>query len=63
MEVLVESMEKIKKGATRDEVERLLGKADRVTHKEWIYYLDEHSGYIVNFDDEDRVEAVDLWMG
>jgi hypothetical protein len=63
MEALVESIEKIKKGATCDEVESFLGKADRVTHKEWVYYLDEHSGYIVSFDNEDRVEAVNLWMG
>jgi hypothetical protein len=63
MEVLVESIEKIKKGDTGDEVERLLGKAHRATHKEWVYYLDEHSGYVVSFDNEDRVEAVNLWMG
>jgi len=62
MEVLVESIEKIKRGDTHDEVERFLGKADRVIHKEWVYYLDEHSGYLVSFDNEDRVEAVDLWM-
>jgi hypothetical protein len=62
MEVLVESIERIKVGDTRDEVERLLGKADRVTHKEWVYHLDEHSGYLFSFDNEDRVEAVDLWM-
>lgn len=62
-EALVENVEKINKGSTKDEVELLLGKADRETGKEWIYYLDTHSGYLVSFDGGSRVEAVNLWMG
>lgn len=61
-EALVENVEKINKGKTKIEVEQLLGKADKETSKEWIYYLDEHSGYLVSFDAGSRVEAVNLWM-
>ena len=58
----VENVENIKKGNTQDEVEHLLGKADSLMDKEWIYYLDEHSGYVISFDSGSRVETVNLWM-
>lgn len=60
--VFVENVEKVKKGNTTDEVEHLLGKADNLTDKEWIYYLDGHSGYVISFDSGSRVETVNLWM-
>ncbi len=58
---LVESAEKVKKGHTKHDVETLLGEADSPNDKEWIYYLDEHSGYIIAFDSTSRVESVNAW--
>ncbi len=59
--ILVENVEKIKKGKTKDYVEQLLGEADSPTDKEWVYYLDEHSGYAIAFDSTDCVEGVNAW--
>ncbi|MCI0692046.1 outer membrane protein assembly factor BamE [candidate division KSB1 bacterium] len=58
---LVESAEQIKKGYTKRDVEALLGEADSPNDKEWVYYLDEHCGYIVAFDSTSRVESVNAW--
>jgi hypothetical protein len=58
---LVESVEKVKKGNTKYDVEELLGEADNPTAGEWIYYLDEHSGYVIAFDNASRVETVSAW--
>jgi hypothetical protein len=59
--VLVERVQMVRPGDTRADVERLLGRADNPTDGEWFYYLDEHAGYVVFFDHEDRVEAVKSW--
>src|SRR4051812_32259464 len=53
---LVENIEKVQTGSGKTEVETLLGRADSRTDNEWIYYLDEHSGYTISFDTADRVE-------
>jgi hypothetical protein len=59
--VLIEKMQSVKKGETKGEVERLLGKADNPATDEWYYYLDEHAGYVVSFDGGGRVDAVNSW--
>ncbi|MGH8548323.1 MAG: hypothetical protein ACRERU_06945 [Methylococcales bacterium] len=51
----------VKPGATKAEVERLLGKADNPTNREWFYHLDEYAGYVIFFDCENRVETVNSW--
>jgi hypothetical protein len=51
----------IEPGDTKADVERLLGEADNPTDAEWFYYLDEHAGYVIFFDQENRVEAVNSW--
>ncbi len=53
--------EKCKKGNTKAYVQQLLGEADSPTDKEWVYYLDEHSGYAIAFDSADRVEGINAW--
>ena len=59
----VEDVEKVKKGDTKRKVKHLLGKADSLADKEWIYYLDQYSGYVIRFDDSGtRVESVNLWV-
>ncbi len=60
-EALVEKIEKVGKGDTKGKIERLLGRADSLNDKEWVYYLDEYSGYAINFDSRDRVESVNSW--
>lgn len=59
--LLVENVDKVKQGDTKDDVERTLGRADSPTDKEWIYYLDKHSGYVISFDNANRVVAVKSW--
>ena len=59
--VLIERVQMVRPGDTRANVERLLGKADNPTDGEWFYYLDEHAGYVIFFDREDRVETVNSW--
>ncbi len=61
-EAVVDNVERIKPGNTRQVVKRLLGEADSVADREWAYNLDEHSGYIVNFDSADRVVSVHAWL-
>jgi hypothetical protein len=58
---IVVNVEKIKKGHSKQDVETLLGEADSPNDKEWVYYLDEHSGYIVAFASTSRVESVNAW--
>jgi outer membrane protein assembly factor BamE (lipoprotein component of BamABCDE complex) len=60
-ELIVESIDKIKVGDTKEDVERFLGQPDHLTGKEWLYYLDEHSGYVIKFDGVGRVGAVHSW--
>jgi outer membrane protein assembly factor BamE (lipoprotein component of BamABCDE complex) len=58
---LVANVEKVKKGNTKDDVEKFLGEPDNPTAGEWIYYLDEHSGYVIAFNGANRVETVNSW--
>jgi hypothetical protein len=58
---LVDNVEKIKKGNTKEHVAQLLGEADNPAEQEWIYHLDEHSGYAIAFDGAGRVEEVNAW--
>ncbi len=57
---LVASIDKISAGIGKNEVERYLGRADNPTGKEWFYYIDENSGYLIRFDTRDRVEFVEF---
>jgi hypothetical protein len=59
---LIENVEKIKTGNTKHQVKRRLGKADSQADKEWVYYLDKYSGYVIRFDSNGRVESVNLWV-
>lgn len=61
MKVLIERVQLVKPGDPKAVVERLLGRADNPTDGEWFYYLDEHAGYVVFFDSQERVEAVNSW--
>lgn len=58
---LVENVEKVGKGDTKGKIERILGRAGSLNEREWVYYLDEYSGYAINFDGRDRVESVNSW--
>ncbi len=59
--VLLEKVRLVERGNTKAEVARLLGQADNPLDSEWFYYLDEHAGYVIFFDRENRVEAVNSW--
>ena len=58
---LVQDIEKVVTGISKDAVEQRLGRADNPGSTEWIYYLDQSSGYIVRFDQQDLVESVVSW--
>jgi hypothetical protein len=58
---LVENIDKVKPGQTQADVESIIGKADNPNGNEWLYYLDEHSGYVITFDSTDRVSNVQSW--
>ena len=51
----------VRRGMGKDEVMRLLGPADNPGNQEWLYYLDDYSGYAVKFDSRERVESVQSW--
>lgn len=57
----IEAIEGIRPGTTRDEVERLIGKPDRPSEDEWIYFLTRDSGYRITFSSDNRVERVRSW--
>ncbi len=59
--LLVENIERVKSGQTKAELEGLLGKADNPADRQWIYYLDEHSGYTIAFDGVGRVATLNSW--
>ena len=58
---LVAGVDQIRAGIDRATVENLLGIPANPHEKEWLYYLDRHSGYTVKFDDQDRVESIAGW--
>ena len=58
---LVEAIESIRPGTPRDEVERLVGKPDKPSKEEWVYFISRDSGYLISFSPSDRVERVRSW--
>jgi hypothetical protein len=58
---LVERIETVKVGDSMEQVDRTFGRADSVSDLGWIYYLDEHAGYLIGFDRSNRVQSVNLW--
>ncbi len=60
-QALLEKIRLVVRGNTKAEVARLLGQADEPVDNEWFYSLDEHAGYVIFFDRENRVEAVNSW--
>jgi hypothetical protein len=58
---LLEKIQLVERGQTKAEVARLLGLADKPTDSDWFYCLDEHASYVIFFDRENRVEAVNSW--
>lgn len=58
---LVSNIDKVRTGFGKNDVSRLLGPADSPSDGEWLYYLDEHSGYLVKFDPKERVASVQSW--
>lgn len=58
---LVENVDKVRMGQTKADVEAIIGKADNPNGNEWLYYLDEHSGYVITFDSTDQVSNVQSW--
>jgi hypothetical protein len=58
---LVETIEAIRPGATKSEVESLLGKPDKPSPDEWVYFLGRDAGYLISFASNDRVDRVRSW--
>lgn len=58
---LVANIDRLRTGISKDQVVRLLGPADNPGNQEWLYYLDNYSGYAVKFDNRERVESVQSW--
>jgi hypothetical protein len=58
---LVETIEAIHPGATKSEVESLLGKPDKPSPDEWVYFLGRDAGYLISFAGNDRVDRVRSW--
>ena len=58
---LVEAIEGIQPGTPRHEVERLIGKPDKPSQDEWVYFLSRDSGYLITFAQNDRVERIRSW--
>jgi len=58
---LVEAIETIKPGTSKIDVESLLGKPDKPSADEWVYFLSRDAGYLISFAANDRVERVRSW--
>ena len=58
---LVEAIEGIQPGTSREEVEQLIGKPDKPSDAEWIYFLSRDSGYLITFSPNNRVERIRSW--
>lgn len=61
--LLVEAAEGIRPGTPRARVLRLLGAPDRRLGRDWAYELDRQSGYLIEFDGDERVRNVAVWIG
>jgi hypothetical protein len=58
---LVEGIRDVRVGQEKGEVLSLLGEPEERIDGDWFYRLDEHSGYVVALDGNDRVRAVSSW--
>ena len=58
---LVEAIESIQPGTSREEVERLIGKPDKPSEDEWVYFLSRDSGYLITFSPNNHVERIRSW--
>ena len=58
---LVEAIESIQPGTSREEVERLIGKPDKPSEDEWVYFLSRVSGYLITFSPNNHVERIRSW--
>jgi len=57
---IIKKIENISLGSTKDEVQKLLGVVSEMNSEEWMYNLDENSGYIILFSN-DRVKKIQSW--
>ena len=60
--LLEENIRRVHPGDTRELVENLVGVPSGTYEGSWIYYSDRHSGYLVSFGQDGRVERVRDWM-
>ena len=58
---LVEAIETIQPGTSRQDVERLIGKPDKPSEDEWVYFLTRDSGYLITFSADNGVERIRSW--
>lgn len=58
---LAEGIRDVRVGQEKREVLSLLGEPEERIDGDWFYRLDEHSGYVVALDANDRVRAVSSW--
>lgn len=59
--LLVVAVDRVPAGATRQDVESLLGLPANPNDVDWTYFVDRHSGYIVKFDQQDRLDSITTW--
>ncbi len=60
--LLEQKIRQVNPGDRRADVETLLGPPGATQDNEWIYYLDDSSGYLIEFSNDDRVDAVRSWV-
>jgi hypothetical protein len=58
---LVEAIESIQPGTSRQDVERLIGKPDKPAEDEWVYFVTRDSGYLITFSADNGVERIRSW--
>jgi hypothetical protein len=58
---LIEAIESIQPGTSRQDVKRLIGKPDKPSEDEWVYFLTRDSGYLITFSAGNGVERIRSW--
>lgn len=60
--LLEENIRRVQPGDTREHVENLVGVPSGTYEGSWIYHLDRHSGYLLSFRQDGRVEQIRDWV-
>lgn len=58
----VSAFEQVDQGMPQSDVRNLMGDPDAIENGDWVYKLEQYSGFLVEFDSTDRVTRARHWV-